>query len=121
MKLNYKFIGGISLVLLMAVLTGCKKFIEIPPPRTQLTSSNVFVNDVGALAAQSSLYYQMINGNNYVLNLYPALSSDEIFNYSTDLSFQQLAQNSLTSANTNPKDIWITAYNFIYQANAVLE
>jgi len=119
-----KFKIGYSLFALIILLSSnCKKFVDIPPPQTQLTSSNVFNSDATALAAQSAIYGKMTQGGDdftYLIS-YPSFSADELINYSTGPTDIQLYSNELTSNNVYIQSLWGIAYNYIYQANAVLE
>jgi hypothetical protein len=124
MSLSYKNVCGlVAFFLIVTDITSCKKFLEIPPPQNQLTSSNVFSTDATAMSAQSAIYGSMGPGSAdfYNLCLYPAFSSDELIDYSTNITDVQLYSNSLTSDNSYIQTIWSVAYNYIYQANAVLE
>jgi starch-binding outer membrane protein, SusD/RagB family len=113
----------LKIFLFVLVVSGCKKFVEIPPPLTQLTSSNVFNIDASAMAAQSAIYAAMAsNSDNFTcLNQYADLSSDELTNYSAALPDIQLYQNGLIADNGDTYNLWNTGYKYIYQANAVLE
>jgi len=106
---------------LLLGITSCKKFLEIPPPNSQLVSSDVFTSAVTATSALTSIYAQMnVNGNLYSFDLATGSSSDEIESYSSDPGFEQYYQNALKANIESNGDIWQPAYNYIYQANAVL-
>ncbi|MCK7553742.1 RagB/SusD family nutrient uptake outer membrane protein [Chitinophaga sedimenti] len=57
----------------------------------------------------------------YYLALLTGSYGDELVNYSTNVTLQQLYTNSLNSVDAQTNRVWTSAYNFIYQANAVIE
>ncbi len=105
-------------------LSGCKKFVDIGPPKTTLVSTNVFTNDVTATAALTSIYSQIINDSRipYFVSLVSGLSGDELTNYSTFPELIPFYTNSLSSTNgIVQSNLWNPFYNYIYQANAAIE
>jgi starch-binding outer membrane protein, SusD/RagB family len=108
--------------LLMAIFLNvcCKKFVEIPPPLNQLVTANVFNNDASATAAQTAIYTQMQqNSESFNMSWNNGLLADELTNYSITPQVIQYYTNSMIAANVNGP--WLNAYNYIYQANAVIE
>jgi hypothetical protein len=109
-------------VLLIAAIggSGCKKFVEIGPPSTQLATSSVFTTSAAVTAAQFSIYTQMFTFNeSWNMSQQCALLSDELINYSKTVNLVQYYTNTLSSL-TNPGP-WSNAYNYIYQANAIIQ
>lgn len=111
---------AIILILIFSSV-GCKKFITIPAPVTSLISSSVFTDNASANKAQLSIYSQFAIGKAYNLSLFQGLSADEFVNYSTSQDNIQLYTNGLLNTNVNTALIWSSSYNYIFQANAVLE
>lgn len=108
-------------LILSFIMISCKKQLELGPPTTLVTTSNVFSNDNTATAAQLSLYAQM---KSYPANLHKlmALSSDELVNYSTDQTNKNLYANSLDALNDAQNlRVWSESYIYIFQANSILE
>ncbi len=104
------------------LMQGCKKFIKIPPPRAALVGTSVFSNNTTANKAQLSIYSSLsVNGYWYFLSLYPGLSADEFTNYSTSQDDVSVYSNSLLPVNGNISAIWSQGYNYVFQANAVLD
>ena len=104
-------------------LVSCEKFIEIDNPIDKLTTDEVFSNSSTVESAILGLYVQQItSGTSGFLNgsvtLYPALSSDEIYNTSTSASFDPFLNNELSSTTTLS---WTNPYNIIYSCNLILE
>lgn len=118
-NLTYKKIIFSGLLLLG--IMGCKKFVTIDPPVSELVTTNVFNNTSTATAAQTAVYAQMASQDNYpyTIEQHSALSSDEFKCYSTDIGTLSLYDNALTAA-TNPPGEWTTAYSYIYKENAVI-
>lgn len=104
--------------LLASGLMGCKKFVQIGAPNTQLIAASVFKSSAAATAAQTAIYSQMYNESFYLAQSC-GLLSDELTNYSTDLGLQQYYTNSMTAA--KGPGPWSSAYKYIYQANAIIE
>jgi len=110
----------LTMVIGMALsLASCKKFVEIPPPNTQLVTTSVFANNATATSAQIAIYAQMWgNAESYSLAVNMGLYSDELQNYSTGSGQIQLYSNSLTSG-TGP-NTWQDYYQYIFYANLVI-
>jgi hypothetical protein len=111
-----KYIILIS-VLIIGV-TSCKKFVQISPPTTELVTANVFSDNASATAAQIAIYSKMVGSESANMALLTGLLGDELTNYSSNVEYVQFYTNAMTaSAGNGP---WINAYNYIYQANAVI-
>src|SRR5580698_5473104 len=98
-------IKKIIFILLITSVCSCKKFVEIGPPKDQITSSVVYSSDATATAVIRGIYSQMINGSGFAsggsssITLLSGLSSDELINYQNDPSYIAFYTNSLTPAN----------------------
>jgi starch-binding outer membrane protein, SusD/RagB family len=129
MVMNCKNRYFILLIISISLCAGCKKFVQIPPPLTEVTSSTVFADDATAISAMNGIYSQMMginagfaNGYYSSITLLNGLSADELLNFSTNPDQQSFYTNSLESSNgINFSFIWEPAYQYIYDANAVLE
>jgi hypothetical protein len=120
MKIKYIAIP-LSLALAGTIIFGCKKQIEVGAPITKLATSNVFNSNPTATAAMLSIYAQMTNVP-YNLHRLTGLSSDELFTYATDQTSRDLYTNALTAAGDGSSlSFWPNGYNYIYQANAIIE
>lgn len=98
----------------------CKKFVQINPPVTQLVTASVFNNNYTATSALTNIYQQMYSkAESYNMSQLTGLLGDELTNYSTNVLFIQAYSNSLLAINTAGP--WSNAYNYIYQANAVID
>lgn len=111
-------------MLMILVLSGCKKSVLVAPPATQLVSTSVFVNNITAAAAVTSIYDNMIKTDGlssgiYSLSLLNGLAADELKNYTpSNTSNQQFYINAL---NSQSPYFWIEIYQEIYVANSVIE
>gem|GEM_PF-13978 len=106
----------ISVVMFM--MLGCKKFVQIGSPTTQIATTTVFSNSASATSAQLAIYIPMWN-ESWNMALSCGLLSDELTNYSTNQPLIQYYTNSMSSiVTTGP---WQNAYKYIYQANSIIE
>src|ERR1700722_9429372 len=119
MRSTHKYLAQITLLCLISGIMGCKKFVSIPPPTTELVTTNVFSSDATATAAQTVIYSQMeANMESFEAALQNGLLGDELTTYSSTQTTLEFYMNAMQA-----KDIltpWSGAYNYIYQANAVL-
>lgn len=131
---NYSILGRFSkkiiilIVLLAFADSGCKKLVEIPPPTSSITSSQVFSTDNLATSAVANIYSKMINGSGVAfirsaITIYGGASSDEfLFFDQTNVNNVQFQNNDLSSSNAVVLgQFWTNAYSYIYAANAVLD
>jgi len=122
-----------SLIMLFAALVvcniiACKKFVDIQPPVTTISSGNVYNNDATAIAAITNIYVDISKrnlpgGGITSLSLFPALSADELSLYSAVSNTPGLYyyRNALTSSNLNNPDFWTVLYQTIFAANNAIE
>lgn len=123
----YRQIKGVwyFLILITFSFVGCKKFINIPAPTSQLVTSTTFNNDATATSAILSIYQEMNASSSASLfrlitvpcgelsdELKPAATSGTDFQYFTN------AMNNGTSV----YGAWQgnSTYFYIYQANTIM-
>jgi starch-binding outer membrane protein, SusD/RagB family len=117
-RLKVKTILCSSLIILYS--TSCKKFVQIAPPNTLIVTADVFDNNVTATAAMTSIYTQMFNNaESWTIGQDQGLLADELTSYSTDPTQIQFYTNNMIATNSSGE--WLNAYNYIYQANAMIE
>ncbi|MCW3107632.1 MAG: RagB/SusD protein [Segetibacter sp.] len=114
-------ISVISSCLFFMIITGCKKFVTVDTPSSQLNSLTVFGDDRTATAAMFNVYIQMSKTESYTVPFYTGLSSDELNFYGNDPTAVEFNSNSLFITNVAVLQMWNSAFNYIYQANAVIE
>ena len=108
-------------VLCLMMQTSCKKFIQVPSPTTQLVTVDVFNNSATATSAITNIYQEMYNNlESFNMAQSTGLMGDELINYSSAAYNNQLYTNSMT-ASPGLYGPWTNAYNYIYQANAIIE
>src|SRR6186713_2806900 len=91
----------ISAIIVVCALS-CKRFIEIPPPKTGLVSATVFNNDQTATAAVTALYHQLqaggfASGNDNSVTQMASLSADEMTSYASSGGNPAFYQNNIIS------------------------
>jgi starch-binding outer membrane protein, SusD/RagB family len=122
-----KSIHSLFFLVVLAIfigMSGCKKFIGVPPPVTQLVTANVFDDNATATAAQVAIYTSMESGTGFTIEQYTGWSSDELLEYAGGSGFDNdLFTNDLTSANdaNSFNAVWSNPYNLIYQENAIIQ
>ncbi len=116
-----------ALVLVWTVLGGgCKKFVEIPPPKDQIVSQTAFADDATAIATLNGIYSKMMGSSAFPtassITLYTGMSSDELAYYTTS-NRDEFMQDQITRANnlTIESYFWNPFYALAYQANSCIE
>jgi starch-binding outer membrane protein, SusD/RagB family len=121
-KLAAKLLAFCTVGIFFLSITACKKFVEADPPKTQLVRESVFENDQTAIAAQTVIYSQMATSSSLNFSVLPGLSADELTNFSTTSDRTQFYTNGLLANNGQLSlFLWNPPYNYIYEANAILE
>lgn len=106
------------LISVLPMITGCKKFVSIAPPKTQLVTASVFENNATASVAQTGIYNQMFSVS-YNVSEANGLLSDELTNYGTQ-AINNVAEYMNQMTAIGGFGLWSAAYNYIYQENALL-
>jgi starch-binding outer membrane protein, SusD/RagB family len=120
-----KFFINIYIVSIITIaMSSCRKFIDVPPPPTQLAGATVYLSNSTAASAVSGIYQTMftscIGGGNYGFSELFGLSADEFKLYpSADEGHNQAYTNNLQSTTNYP--IWPQLYNIIYQCNSAIQ
>src|SRR5579872_7364291 len=107
----------------LAGISACTKLVTVPTPYTQQVASEVFTDPATATAAVTVIYAQMINQSASGLDIcyLTGLSGDELANYSITPDYLAFYKDELSAQTaTVASDLWSPAYNYIYQANAVI-
>lgn len=119
-QLKQRIITVSGFFTLVFLTIGCKKFVQISPPSTEIVTASVFNNSNTVTSALTSIYSAMYNSaESYNLGNNLGLLSDELTNYSTNQSNLQFYTNSLLAIDDNGE--WDNAYSYIYQANNIIE
>jgi hypothetical protein len=116
---RYSFKGFVCGFFCILLLAGCDKFVEIPPPTTEITTATVFSNTGTVTSALTSIYTQMFNNaESYLMAQDQGLLSDELTNHSVNTPNIEFYTNAML-ASQGPGD-WNQAYYYIYEANAII-
>ena len=103
----------------------CKKFVEIPPPKNELTGESVFNNDLSANSAMVGIYSNMMRKDfgffNIGITLFSGLSSDEFINQLPNSYQGEFFTNALLPTNDAINALWAEGYKTIYAVNTILE
>jgi starch-binding outer membrane protein, SusD/RagB family len=116
----------ILIIILFSVLIlngGCRKFVEVPSPTTEIVAQTVFSNDATATSAILGIYSSMqqdVGMASVNTSLFAGLSADEMIFYANDANLGQIYSNSLLATNTDISAYWGNAYQYIFGANALL-
>ncbi|WP_428743296.1 RagB/SusD family nutrient uptake outer membrane protein [Tenacibaculum sp.] len=122
----FKLYIGLFLVLLCSA---CEDFVELDPPNSRVVSNVVFKSDELALSAMEGVYHRLFNitgfasGSAHSVTSLAGLASDEFDLYNTLIysTLPDFRQNEIAITNTSNLNLWSSAYNTIYQTNAILE
>lgn len=111
--------------LLSMAVTGCRKYLEVPPPINSIAGSEVFTNDNSSAAALNSILTALyVNGNFDGANGVGSLSglyTDELVNLSINANYMALYSNSVSSSNNNVTIAWTALYKQLYSVNLAIE
>ncbi|MEH6681055.1 MAG: RagB/SusD family nutrient uptake outer membrane protein [Sediminicola sp.] len=114
------------------LLPSCEDFVELEPPNYKMVAQTVFEDDETAIAAVTGIYNELFssasfaNGNISSVTVLGGLSSDIFTTTSaTDLRYGPFQQNQISPSETQDAsanyELWSSAYNIVYMANAILE
>ncbi|SDF60387.1 RagB/SusD family nutrient uptake outer membrane protein [Chitinophaga filiformis] len=117
--------NAIMAVLLFCLfpLHGCKKFVEVEPPPTNVNEGNVYAYGSTAAAAMIGIYTQM--SNSFFLrdiSLYAELSADNLVLFNNDKTdYVTYYQNALLATNDGTTKFWLQIYPYIFSVNSAIE
>ena len=104
----------------------CTKMITVPQPINSITTVEMFKTNNQANTAMAGVYTQLVNGalsfSNGYTTILGGMSADEINYYGVgDAHILTFTPNQLLFNNSYTSQVWTSAYNVIYDANAVIE
>jgi len=125
---SFKSIAIFGSLLVMLIVAGCKKFIQIPPPITSTNATNVYTTDGDAAAVLTGIYANLSNGGTgspqlLSMSVFLGLSADEftLFNGNSNKSYLNYYRNQSDNNNASvTSDFWSNAYQIIYVTNAAI-
>jgi starch-binding outer membrane protein, SusD/RagB family len=115
------------LILYILLVSACKKFVEVPMPKNELSTSAVFEDSTGCVSAVNGIFIDMMQSftpviTNGGLTIYTGLSSDELYPATTNIDQKQFYDNDISPFNlTNQGQLWAYAYKIIYETNACMK
>ena len=108
----------VAAILFAAVLSSCKKFVELGPPPTQTIQEDVFKTDATATSAILGLYSGQPYTNLYIpLSGYTGMSADDVRLSTTDANLDEFKNNAISITNGFNNNIWFYTYMQIKNAN----
>lgn len=116
------------LIVIMLLISGCGRFLEIEPPKSDVNSETVFKNPGTATAALLGLYQSMFSGfaggGTGSVTVLAGLSADELVFHPllpAQLDREEINQNNISPNNGAILSLWTNLYSVIYGANMLLE
>ncbi|WP_293743301.1 RagB/SusD family nutrient uptake outer membrane protein [uncultured Pedobacter sp.] len=116
----------VTLVVSLALLSsGCKKFIDVGAPNSQLVSSTVYTNDATLKSALAGLFSQMANETSsnlqFNLSFVTGNSADEMKFYIPNETYDGFNSNTIFENDVTVQNMWNSYYSLIYKANLIIE
>jgi hypothetical protein len=122
----------IILLFFFIGLIGCKKFILVDAPTSNITQASVFNNDLTAIAVLTGIYSNIsdrgLSSNLLTLSKLGALSADELDLWSgasdVEKAYYQNALQTNMGASAGLSagvEIWNACYKYIYDCNQAIE
>lgn len=119
---NYYFY---CLIIAVASITSCKKYLTLDLPSTALGDKAVFNDSATAEAAILGMYHRCMQNSLAIYNgggtLLTGLITDELEITSVDPFYQEIYDYSQQPTNTLIQNVWTELYQLIYRANAAIE
>jgi len=117
------------LILLCTFNSGCKKFVEVSSPDTNITQESAYKSDATAIAVLTGLYTTLSNEGGTsptftnISTTCAGLSSDEftIYTGGTNTSQRGHYSNVLSASSSIGTKIWEIIYSYVYICNAAVE
>lgn len=123
--MQFKILHVLSIFCLVYFFISCKKLVEIDPPANTIVTEQAFQDSANASSAVLGIYGNMMNSSfnfmNGILTIDLGKAADELVPLGS--SGDKLYSNSLTltDGGSTRDDIWVPAYQYIYQANACID
>lgn len=103
------------------LFTGCKKYLNLDPPRTEILDAGMFSSDANARIAIAGLYVSMSNapGFGYQLTTSAGFLADELNYYTTEND--AYIKNSVLPSDNVIEALWSSYYKIIYNSNSIIK
>ncbi|TFF37761.1 RagB/SusD family nutrient uptake outer membrane protein [Mucilaginibacter psychrotolerans] len=112
------------LIALLTVSTGCKKFVEVAPPKTEIIVSEAFKDSGTATSAVLGIYINMLSDFDFInsgITIYSGLSADELRDLTNNPEQTQFLQNKILPVNTFIQSMWSNTYKNLMLINTCIE
>jgi hypothetical protein len=112
------------LFVMLALSMGCKKFVEVDPPKTEVIVARAFEDSGSATSAVLGIYVNMLSDFNLInggVTIYAGLSADELSDLTNNSEQTQFLQNKITPANGFIVSMWTNAYKNLELINTCIE
>nr|WP_294873629.1 RagB/SusD family nutrient uptake outer membrane protein [uncultured Pedobacter sp.] len=121
-----KYIIAYSIAVLLLLVYGCKKLIEVQTPIDQVISREVYNNSSTATGVLTGIYFNMSEGSFAAggggISAFSGFSSDELtINNINNNDFQERVFKNNLSATILTPGLWGQLYLYIFRVNAALE
>jgi hypothetical protein len=117
-------INSIFFTIVILLHLSCTKLITVDNPAGKLLSETIYQDEKTAQLALTGIYSQMSQQNflgQSAMTIYPGMSADEFYNTTSNV-LDEFSKNALRPTTSQIGGyFWTAAYNYIYQANAVVE
>lgn len=111
-------------LLFIPAIISCKKFTDIPPPKTEIIISEAFKSDVTATGVVTGIYSQMLSTNSFEnsgITIFAGYSADELTPFSPSASTTPFVNNTLLKENGSISSMWSQAFKTLAQINTCIE
>jgi hypothetical protein len=112
-----------GLWLVLVAVSGCRKYLEVPPAINTVSVTAVFQNDNTAAAVLNSVYSSLLSLNTFDgpgVTFYTGLYGDELKNLVLIPSYQALYGDAVGSSDA-VTTFWTTLYGRLYGVNLAIE
>lgn len=122
---TFKYIAGVFVLMIGA--TGCKDFVQVDLPITQISTEQAFADDGKAQSSMKGIYAGMQNGWGSGpftggLSTLTGLSSDELELATYNAEQQLLFDNNLNeNVGLISSNLWAPVFGYMYQINVLYE
>lgn len=126
--INKQFNFAAIICLIILIMTSCRKFVELEPPRNSIASTEVFKDSTTATSAVLTVYlylsaypydFATFNG---AITAYAGLSADELVPNSLSANDIGLSYtNALIASQNLPNRTWYDSYEILYKINGCIE
>ncbi|MNJ98389.1 SusD family protein [compost metagenome] len=124
-NLLYRIYLSVFIVAASFAISGCKKFVDVGAPNSQLVSATVYINDATLKSALAGLFSQMANETStnlqFNLSFVTGNSADEMKFYIPNETYDGFITNSIYDDNATVQGMWNSSYALIYKANLIIE